>query len=226
LVYATLLTSDFLEVLMESIKTIVVASIDPNEKVGPAGSGTQHLVAIDQTLPYEIFFENMSGASAPAQEVVVTDYLDANLDWTSFELTEITWGDQTVIIPQNSMDFSTRLTVPDYRPGVTKSWWVDILVEISTLTGRVRWTLTCLDPDTGLPPEDPLAGFLPPNDASGRGEGHVAFTIQPRADLSLGATITNTAYIVFDSNAVIQTNQVWNTIGTYGQNLYLPLIRK
>jgi hypothetical protein len=63
-----------------------------------------------------------------------------------------------------------------------------------------------------LPPDDPLAGFLPPNDDSGRGEGHVSFSIRPRADLLDGTVISNQANIVFDHNAPIATNIVTNTI--------------
>ena len=62
-------------------------------------------------------------------------------------------------------------------------------------------------------PTDPLAGFLPPNDETGRGEGHVSFTIRPRADVQAGTVVTNIASIVFDTNEPILTNQVWNTIG-------------
>jgi uncharacterized repeat protein (TIGR01451 family) len=211
--------------MMLSAVTQVVASIDPNEKVGPPGVGVQKIVSSGEDLAYTIYFENMSTASAPAQEVVVEDYLDSDLDWASFRLTEISWGGVTVPIPEGAAELETRVTVADYRPAVTKSWWVEVRAEVSTLTGRVRWTLTMLDPETGQPPEDALAGFLPPNDASGRGEGHVSFII--RSSAPAGTQLTNSAQIVFDANAAIQTNQVWNTVGVLGANkLYLPHIRR
>ena len=40
-------------------------------------------------------------------------------------------------------------------------------------------------PRNGLPP-DVLTGFLPPEDGTGRGMGHISYTIQPRADLPTG----------------------------------------
>ena len=64
------------------------------------------------------------------------------------------------------------------------------------------------DPDTGDLPVDPLAGFLPPNDAEGRGEGFVSFRIRPVAGLPTATPIRNIAEIVFDENASIFTNQV------------------
>jgi uncharacterized surface anchored protein len=90
----------------------------------------------------------------------------------------------------------------------------------------VNWIFRTLDPETGELPEDALAGFLPPNDASRRGEGHVSFSIKPKSNLSVGTLITNTASIVFDTNAAIATNTVTNTIGTTGYSIFLPLILK
>ncbi len=39
--------------------------------------------------PYQIDFENSPTATAPAQQVVITDTLDPNLDLNTFQLTEI-----------------------------------------------------------------------------------------------------------------------------------------
>ena len=69
-----------------------------------------------------------------------------------------------------------------------------------------------VDPVTNGWPQDPLAGFLPPNDASHRGEGYVSFLVKPKPELSSGATIMNQATIVFDFNTPIDTPQVINTI--------------
>ena len=66
---------------------------DPNEKAGPFGSGDAHFVKGDNLLPYTVRFENETNATAPAQQVVITDRLTNLLDWTTFELTEIAFGD-------------------------------------------------------------------------------------------------------------------------------------
>jgi RHS repeat-associated protein len=195
---------------------------DPNEKVGPVGSGEQHLVSADDELHYVIYFENKPEAGAPAQEVFVADYLDPDLDWSTFRLTEIAWGDHIIAAPENTGEFSTRQTVKDYREEVEKSWWVDVQVALNYASGRARWTFRTVDPETEDLPLDPLAGFLPPNDETGRGDGHVAFTIRPRADSPDGAVLTNKATIIFDTNDPIATNEVTNVIGQ--SKLYLPLI--
>ncbi|MFM7583167.1 MAG: hypothetical protein ACKO9F_10695 [Caldilinea sp.] len=70
----------------------VVRPIDPNDKIGPAGLGAQKIVATDSALHYTINFENMPIATAPVQELFITDDLDVNLDWSSLQLTSIAYG--------------------------------------------------------------------------------------------------------------------------------------
>ena len=95
--------------------------------------------------------------------------------------------------------------------------------QINYPAGVVTWTLQTLDPLTSQPPDDPLAGFLPPNDATHRGEGHVAFTIRAKPRLAQGTLISNQTSIVFDAEATITTNVVTNTIGGF---IHLPVVRK
>ncbi|MBM4050532.1 MAG: hypothetical protein FJ279_36010, partial [Planctomycetes bacterium] len=59
---------------------------------------------------------------------------------------------------------------------------------------------------------DPIAGFLPPNDDTHRGEGFVSFVVRPKGALPTGTEIRNQARIVFDLNAPIDTNETLNTI--------------
>jgi hypothetical protein len=89
---------------------------------------------------------------------------------------------------------------------------VDITAQINYQNGQVNWIFRTLDPETGELPEDALAGFLPPNDATRRGEGHVSFSIRPRSDLAEGTSLANQATIVFDVNEPIATNEVTNTV--------------
>jgi uncharacterized repeat protein (TIGR01451 family) len=201
----------------------VIAPRDPNEKVSIKGVGTQHAIDPIGSLHYTIYFENVSTASAAAQEVIVTDLLDSDLQWPTFQPIEFSFGDQVLATSAATGGYSTRLTIPDYRPGVAKTWWLDITADIDYASGQVTWTFRTLDPATGELPDDPLAGFLPPNDASGRGEGHVSFTIRPKADSPIGTVVTNKATITFDQEASITTNEVFNTLGFL---MYLPRISK
>lgn len=63
--------------------TPVVASYDPNFKeVNPKGTGPTGLITYnDSTLEYMVHFQNTG--TAPAQNVLVVDTLDANLNWAS-----------------------------------------------------------------------------------------------------------------------------------------------
>ena len=181
---------------------------DPNDKVTAAGFGEAQFVAIQQVLPYTIHFENVAEATAHVNEVRVTDQLDPNLDWRTFRLREIAFGNKVITVPENRSFYQTRLELgSDYGYML-----LDIDAGLDVLTGKIHWYLTTIDPSTGLPPENPLLGFLPPNDENQAGEGHVIFTIKPKSDLPTGAIITNKATIFFDTNEPLDTNEVSNTV--------------
>jgi hypothetical protein len=145
----------------------VFLSGDPNSKTGPAGVGPEGFVNPETVLPYRIDFENDPTATAPAQRVTVTDSLDPNLDWSTFQLREFGFGDYVIAIPAGSQRFQT--TLPMTYNG--KSFEVQIELGLRTDTGQVYAVFQSLDPQTGLPP-DILTGFLPPKDGTGRGGGY------------------------------------------------------
>lgn len=158
----------------DSLTVCPVTSFDPNDKVGAAGPGDAGYVRGVNPLPYTVFFENVPAATAPAQEVVITDQLDANLDLSTFALDTIGFGNRTIEVPEAAQNFTTDV---DLRP--EKNLLVRIAAGLDNTTGLLTWRLTSVDPDTGQPPEDPLAGFLPPNGTPPEGEGRVTFTVIP-----------------------------------------------
>ncbi|GAF92558.1 unnamed protein product, partial [marine sediment metagenome] len=89
----------------------VVGSWDPNEKVGPAGAiPGLNFVAQDADLPYTIYFENDPElATAPAQEVQITDNLDEDLDLSTFELTQIAFADHVIEVPTGRAYYETTV---------------------------------------------------------------------------------------------------------------------
>lgn len=199
--------------------------MDPNEKDGPVGFGPSRAVEPGEEMAYTIHFENMSTASAPAQTVLVTDPLSSDLDWSTVRFGEVAFGDTVQVLKEGPGGFSTRTLVNDYRPDVAKQWWVDIEAQLNPQTGKLYWSFKTIDPETNALAGDALAGFLPPNDSTGRGEGHVTFYIRPRADIPLGTRITNQASIIFDANPWISTNEVFNTIQKI-RPVYLPFVRR
>jgi hypothetical protein len=156
-------------------------------------------------MPYTIHFENVAAASAPAQEIVITDQLHANLDWTTFELTQIGFGEQVVDVPAGHAYYQTEVGLGD---GLIARVEAGLDIE----TGLLSTHLVCLDRTTGLFPEDPLAGLLPPNVNPPEGEGWLSFRVAQQPGLADGDVITNQATIVFDVNPPIDTNVVTNTI--------------
>ncbi len=189
-----------------------VSSFDPNSKQGPAGYGPLNFVSGSSLtlFPYRINFENSPTATAPAQQVTVTDQLDPSLDLSTFQLTGIGFGDTVLTIPAGTQNYQT--TVPMTYNDQTFDVVIDASLDYSTRLLTVTFQSIALDPvtgqPTGLPPSDPLTGFLPPEDGTGRGEGYVTYSISPNPGLTDGTTISNVADISFDDNTVIATDQV------------------
>jgi hypothetical protein len=184
-----------------------VASSDPNDITGPAGIGAEHWVSQQGALSYRIRFENVADASAPAQVVTVTQQLDPDLDFRTFRVDDFGWGDVYVELPGEQAVYHRQIDRT-----ASGGFVVDVTVTANVQTGLVKWTLTTLDPATGDLPLDALAGFLPPNDTSGRGEGFVSYTVRPRRDAASGSLIEAQARIVFDLNEPIDTPVIFNTL--------------
>ncbi len=179
------------------------SSVDPNGLIGPAGFSTQAFVAPGTVLPYEIDFENSPSATAPAQEVTISDPLDPNLNPATFQLTEIAFGDTVLSIPAGTQHYETTVSMTDNG----QTFDVDVTAGINLTTDTVFATFISVDPATGLPP-DVLTGFLPPEDGTGRGMGKIDYTIQAMPGLPTGTQIRNVANINFDENGLIATDQV------------------
>ncbi len=186
-----------------------ITSNDPNALSGTLGYGQSFWSSGVSPLAYNVFFENMPTASAPAAEVLVTDHLDAmKLDMTTVNLQSITFANQTVTptldvsLPVGMRQFNADV---DLRPA--KNLIVRINANVDMLTGDLTWHFLSLDPATMQPTQDPTAGFLDPGQ-----EGSVLFSVLPKNTLPTGTVITDQASIKFDFNAWIDTPSWFNTI--------------
>ena len=146
--------------------------------------------------PYTIEFSNEKTAEVPADNVVVTEQLSPNLDWSTFQLGTIGFGSYVVNVPPGLTSYSTRVDAT-----ATLGVYVDIDASLNLSTGLLTVTFTSLDPTTLDTPSNPLVGFLPPDTNPPNGEGYINYTIQPKAGLATGATLDAQASIVFDTNA-------------------------
>jgi RHS repeat-associated protein/uncharacterized repeat protein (TIGR01451 family) len=202
-----------------------VVTWDEIDSIGTGGYGTLNFVAAGSLLAYRVDFQN--DGSDDAQQVIITDQLDTSLDWSTFQFTEFGFGDTLVALPDGTQDYETIL--PMTWDGDT--FEVDVQLSFHPTTGEVVAAFESIDPATGLPPDavaafesispafesigapaglppDAAVGFLPPEDGSGRGSGHIGFTAYPRANLATGTQIHNVAYVTVGNGATVRTDQV------------------
>jgi len=202
----------------------ITGSFDPNNITGPAGAGADPVPPVitpDQTrfdgfvaqgslYDYRIDFENLETATAPAQFVTITQQLDADLDWSTFEFRGAGFGAFTA---EATGDIGTTFNaVID----ATATLGVRVVVDgsLDVTTGLLTVVFRGLDPVTGDLPLDALAGFLPPENGTGRGQGFLSYVVRPREGLANDTRFDARASIVFDFNEAILTPAVHNTLDT------------
>ncbi|MCR4575242.1 MAG: SUMF1/EgtB/PvdO family nonheme iron enzyme [Lentisphaeria bacterium] len=184
-------------------------SCDPNEISGMVGlgdAGTQRFVKPGEWLDYTVYFENKSTAAAPAQEVWVKHNLSKWLDWSTLELGEIAFNNQI----QLELKGKARGTAT--VPQKDTNYHVQMNAAMDEATGEFTLYLRSYDKTRqayGYWPESVYAGFLPPNDSTHRGEGHVTFRVKVKDNAPDGAFINAEAVIVFDANDPITTSPAW-----------------
>ncbi|MCB0736170.1 MAG: VCBS repeat-containing protein [Bacteroidetes bacterium] len=178
-------------------------SIDPNEIVGPAGETPLRLITTDDELHYTIYFENLPGATASANQVRITNPLPAQFRLQDFQLLSCGFDDTTF---QLNGDYTLNTT---YQLGSKHhNMLLNLTAGIDVLRNEAFWIFTTIDPTTGRAPTDPLKGFLLPNDSTSRGEGFVTYRIKLKPNTKAGDVVQNQASIIFDTEAAIKTN-VW-----------------
>ena len=162
-----------------------VNSVDPNQKLGPSGVGNASWLPAGSLFNYRIDFENDENASAPAQRVDITDQLQSGaFDLNSFRLTEFGYGDQLYTISGSDVSWYSN-TVPLILNGSDTGYEVVFEAGIDD-EGLFTASFRTIDPSFyNLPPSADI-GFIPPEDGSGCGMGHVSFTIRGAADIASG----------------------------------------
>jgi hypothetical protein len=196
--------------LIDYISSWFGASGDPNDKTGPAGFGDGGFIR-PGVMPYLVQFENDPdvGATLPAQEVFVTDELDADLDLSTLEFTGFGFNNFEFDVPPGLSHYETTI---DLRPdGI--DLLVHVVLDVDQPSRQLSATFRSLDPLTGQLPDDIEAGLLPVNDKElHNGEGFFRYRVRPLAGLPSGTEIINQASIVFDVNDPILTPTTLHTI--------------
>jgi hypothetical protein len=180
----------------------LVGSLDPNDKIGPVSESGSSWFSDRTDFTYMINFENDEKATAPAQEVWITDQLDLNVfDINTFEAAIMKFSNMMVTeIPFETQNHTWTV---DMRP--EKDLITEIKLTLDKSKGIATWYFKSIDPATGELPTDALVGFLPPNDENGAGQGFVMFSIKLKDGLAEDVVVKNKASIVFDNNPPIIT---------------------
>jgi subtilase family serine protease/alpha-tubulin suppressor-like RCC1 family protein len=180
---------------------------DPNDIIGPLGTGQENWIA-NAALPYTIRFENDPVfASAAAQEVIITQQLDGDLDWRTFRLDDFGWGGLIFDLPGTTAFHSQRFDFVQEH-----GYLVDVTAGIDIASGVATWHIITIDPNTGDKPLGVDQGFLPVNNDDGVGEGFVSYQIRTKRTIQTGTVIDAQARIIFDTEEPIDTPPIFNTI--------------
>ena len=187
-----------------------LSSIDPNDFIGPSGFGSEQFVDPSGRFLYTIEFENLPTATAPALEVVLTHQLDSDLDFSTFELGSFGFGSVLQTVPSGLQQFRTTV---DYHNPDGSPLSVSVSFEFDQQTGLLIIKFDSIDPVIGAIPIDALAGFLPPEDGSKRGQGFFQFTVKPKQAVVDGTRIEQSAIVYFDGNPLVTPTYVNTTDG-------------
>ncbi|MEZ6137703.1 MAG: SdrD B-like domain-containing protein [Pirellulaceae bacterium] len=187
-------------------KPCVVRPSDPNDILGPDGFGEQQWISASDVYDYTIRFENQPTATAAAQEVVITQQFDEDLNPAKFKIGAFGFRNMVFDAPNKPFHFQQIDLTEEFGVFVTLSAVVDLATNTAT------WTFRTIDPSTGQPPQDASLGFLPINDETGVGEGFVSYTIEADANVPTGTVIDAEAVIVFDTEEPIATPPIFNTL--------------
>jgi hypothetical protein len=181
-----------------------LASLDPNAIYGPNGPGPDHYIRRQHDMNYEVTFENVDTALAPAQIVRVNVALDTNkFDLRQTWLNSVRLGGKLYLFEDDRKEYFRDV---DLRPA--KNMIVRVNARTDTVKGTLYWEFLSLDPLTKNLISDVDEGFLPPNKISPEGEGAVSFSTRLKPAVQNRDTVGVFAAIYFDENEPILTN-VW-----------------
>ncbi|MEI7464998.1 MAG: CARDB domain-containing protein, partial [Burkholderiales bacterium] len=173
---------------------------------GPSGYGSQQFLPADQPLPYTINFTNASTASRSVNEVRIVQKLDAGVTPYSFRLGDIKLGDVTVHIPAGRASYQGDIDLRNSRGYILR-----VSAAVDPNTSTASWVLQAIDPLTGEVLVDATRGLLLPDDANGRGQGYVSYSINPKFGVATGQQIKASARVTFDGQGAFDTAEVVHT---------------
>lgn len=128
-----------------------VASMDPNEMIGPSGFGDANYIA-KQPMNYTIIFENKATATAAAQEVVITNQIDATkFDISSVRFTGFGYAEAMFTPVQDGTSFAQDIILNETNT-------LRVTGHVDAVQNIITWRFLTLDNSTLDLTEDAEAG--------------------------------------------------------------------
>jgi len=185
------------------------SGFDPNGLTGPPGFSTPKWVAPTAPLSYVVHFQNEPTASIAVSQVKVVEPLPTKVEPTSVTLTGFGFGVGTVhvVLPGGQQSFTK--TIPHGAPNGDD---VQVTGTYDSESNTITWVFTAINPKTGDADSAVTAGFLPPDTASGKGEGYVSFSAKMKPGTTTATSLTTKATVFFDRNPAIATTTWTNTV--------------
>jgi hypothetical protein len=184
----------------------VRGSVDPNDLTGPHGYGNQQWISSSQPMQYALSFTNLPTATKPATTVSVTDAFDrSTFDLSTLSIGAISFGNSLYTPPNVPLANSPFSADIDLRPA--QNLIVRVSAALDSTTDQPTVNFSSLDPSTGLPPADPLVGFLAPGES-----GTVLYTVKQKPALTTGTNVQDSGSVIFDVNAALATNTTSNLV--------------
>ena len=169
--------------------TTTRSSFDPNDLVGIPGVAAARWVSGQPPVSYVVSFANESTATVPAQQVIVTDLLNTNLDMSTLALASLSVPGVQVPIPPTFLPAAGQNGVSGWRrlAGPLGSLLVNIERNSNPSTGLITWTFSSTDPGTRLPPINAVSWFP----AAGQGGGSLRSAVKVQAGSPTGTLVTD-----------------------------------
>ncbi|WP_041764141.1 putative Ig domain-containing protein [[Leptolyngbya] sp. PCC 7376] len=171
-------------------------------------NGSENWISVPSTFQYSISFENEAVSTTSTQEVTITQNLDLDFDWDSFELDSFGWGDFTFDVPNGEeISFNDQINfTTDY------GFLLDISGDFNPATGEAIWNFKTIDPATGELPANPNLAFLMPNNAQNGGKGVVKYTVSTDSNLQTGDILYSQANVIFDGDDLVETPEIFSIV--------------
>ncbi|HEX3150378.1 MAG TPA: RHS repeat-associated core domain-containing protein [Gemmataceae bacterium] len=173
-----------------------------NPPAGPGGT-----IPKKKPLPYSVDVVNPSTDKA-VHSLHVTQQLDSDLDFNTFEFGGMDLGAVIVDVPAGRSSYQTRVDAREFQ-GI----YVDVKAGINRSTGVVTWDITAIDPVTLHVPQSGDFGLLSPDTFT---KGSLFYTVGVLNSVANGASIDSSATITVDGGSPVVTPNVSSPVDASG----------